>query len=393
MPHLSYMQHSTAKVLAESRVLIVDDVETSRIILCSFCKKAGIHNIKQATNGEQALAIIEEWKPDLVLLDIEMPVMDGITLCRLLKDRGLLEDTMVIIQTGNEKAEAKALVFEAGATDLITKPLVARETIARITSHLERRLLSVSREAELRRIQEELREAVILQNVLLPADDLLDNMRLSQGVDIAYYYHPASELGGDYISTRALSSGHIAISATDVSGHGITAALYAFAIYAMLESALKNNAKPNDILSSLNLRLHSLMREGMFATMFLGIIDTQNNQLTYSAAASPPAILIRKGTSSLLPTRGYLLGAFNDATFTTHTVPFSAGDMLFIYSDALIETPCKSGNLLTPADLATQLETQSNNCSTDIVRHLRKYFYDAVRSKPIDDVTMLACKR
>lgn len=378
--------------LMQSRILIVDDVETSRMILRSFCKSAGFTHIKEAENGLHALEIIATWKPDLILLDFEMPIMNGLDLCHELGQRGIIDDMIIMMQTGTDKIEFRAQAFEAGVTDLLNKPLHARECIARIIAHLERRLLKRQIESDYQRIQQEMREAVIMQNILLPDEALLDMIRSTTYTDLALYYHPASELAGDYLTVRRLSNNRIAIASIDVSGHGVTAALYAFAIHALIEDALLAIYTPNELLTHLNSKLYSIMATGKFATMFLAILDTNTQMMHYSAAAAPSPLLLSAGAITVLETRGTPLGIDNHVEYSTRSIPYKTGDVLFIYSDALIETPDASGKCMTQSDISTVLASMENGSANEIVRGIVIEFYSKFSSQPRDDVTMLACK-
>ena len=178
------------QAIRKSRILIVDDAATDRLILHSYCSKAGFSSVDEVTNGLEALDYIRRSPPDLMFLDVEMPMMDGITLCRALRDENLLQDMVVIMQTVSTKIELKAQAFEVGVTDLITKPLHSRETIARALAHLERRYLHKQRLETYALVQEEMEEAVILQSILLPQDAVVEAIGRDLHMDIAHYYHP-----------------------------------------------------------------------------------------------------------------------------------------------------------------------------------------------------------
>lgn len=378
--------------LYRSKILIVDDTETSRLVLSSFCSHAGFDQIREATNGKEALDVILDWNPDLVFLDMQMPVMDGLQLCQELKRRHLHTEIIIIMQTVVEKPAFKTQAFEAGVTDLIAKPLDARETIARMMAHLERKYLRTRTEAAYQRIQNELQEAMMLQNILLPQDAHLATIKAQLGVDIAHYYHPASELAGDYLSVRSLHQDRIALIAADVSGHGLSAALYAFSIHTLLDHALLNEHTPAEVLSQLNAKLYELMSVGKFATMFLAIVDTKQHQLHYAAAASPAPILFSSGLAKPLNTRGHLLGVQPHATYEHYCVDYQPGDLLFIYSDALIETPSTSGDCLTEGQLTAQLESLHAHDASHILRNVLITFHEHYSRSPTDDLSMLACK-
>lgn len=380
------------ELLRDTRILIVDDSKTARLMLRDFCEQAGFKHIADAADGKEALQKIEAERPALLLLDMEMPVMDGLGLCRELKKRNLMQDMVVVIQTASQSSEFKAQAFELGVADLISKPLDRRETTARIMAQLERHCLERRMEADYRRLQSELNDATMLQHIILPKEDLLESIRSAEGLDIAHYYHPATELGGDYLSVRRLEDGRIALICVDISGHGVTAALYAFSIHTLLEDEALTSQRPSDILTQLNSKLHGLMGMGKFATMFICIIDVAGGKFSYASAAAPPAVLWSKSGVRLLDTKGHLLGVQEHAEFDDYEIPYEKGDMLFLYSDALMETPNAAGQHMKETEIMKLISDKAGATSHEILKEVLVAFYVGYSRYPADDLSMLACR-
>ncbi len=386
-------QHVMHHLLTTSRILIVDDSEMSRSVLRKICEHAGFKHIEAVANGVEALDAIRKRCPDLMFLDIEMPLMDGFALCDALRAEKLLGSMVIIMQTATDKPEIKARAFEVGVTDLLTKPVHPRETIARVLAHLERAMLRRESDERNRHIQEELEEAVILQNILLPREEVIDGIERDMKVDIAHYYHPASELAGDYISIRRVSQDRFAVISIDISGHGLTAALYAFSVHTLIEDAQLASHSPSYILAVLNTRLHDFMSAGKFATAFIAVIDTRHQYLDYAAAAAPPPILMRAGTPILLDTRGHLLGVDSAATYESHRLPYQSGDRLFIYSDALIESPNPQGDSMPIDEVVTILKASGTQArSAEHLKQMMDALYGNYTTKPTDDLSMMMCR-
>jgi len=385
-------QPSFEESLHQHRILFVDDLAINRQMLRKFCLNAGFEQFEEASDGREALAIITQWKPDLVYLDMQMPVMNGLELCQELKRSNLLGDMVIIMQTIDPKTDFKVQAFAAGITDIIEKTLDPDITMARTMAHLERRYLKRRIEMDYRRIQSELRDAVALQNILLPTDALLASIQESCGLDIAHYYHPASELAGDYLSVRMLDAYRTAIISVDISGHGLTAALYAFSIHTLLEDALLATQKPCEVLAHLNEKLHAFMSTGKFATIFLGIVDTARSELHYAAAAAPPPILISNTKARMLDTKGHPLGIQAGSTYETQVISIEKGDQLFLYSDALLETPNAEGARMQESELVERLMKNLNRDAAGIVKEVLVLFYNHYSRQPEDDLSILACK-
>lgn len=130
------------------RVLIVDDTPANLSLLLDALTEAG-HDILVAESGRSALSLLEHTTPDLVLMDLVMPGMDGVTTCRRLKERPECRDVPVIFMTAVEEPAQKLRAFEAGALDYITKPVYPPEVLARVAAHLQIRALQKSLADEL----------------------------------------------------------------------------------------------------------------------------------------------------------------------------------------------------------------------------------------------------
>jgi phosphoserine phosphatase RsbU/P len=383
-------QQMRKEILATSRILIVDDQASSRRMLHEFCVDAGFVHIAIAADGQEALDHVRAHKVDLMLLDMYMPQMNGLDLCSILAKEQRLEQMIIIMQTASDNAEIKAQAFEEGVNDLITKPLVARETMARVIAHLERRYLQHRTDEHYRRIQEELDEAMVLQNILLPHEDVIENIAKELQIDLAHYYHPARELAGDYIAIRRLDDERVALISVDISGHGLTAALYAFSAHTLIEDALLSAHGPAQTLTILNSKLNGFMRVGTFATAFIAIIHTKQCRIEYASAAAPPPLFLASQAPTLLNTRGQLLGVDAVAHYETHHLDYRAGDVLFIYSDALVESPNESGITMSNEDMASILKASTRDAGGHL-RALLAQFYEQFTRQPEDDLSMIAC--
>ncbi|MDA0652566.1 MAG: hybrid sensor histidine kinase/response regulator [Proteobacteria bacterium] len=137
---------------ANALILVVDDEATQRLLTRDTLEQEGVR-VEEASSGEEGLVRIRELRPDLVMLDVMMPGMDGFAVCRQVRADPAISDTPVIIVTGREDIEDIRKGFEAGATDFLTKPLIWNLLPNRIryvlrTSRLERELRIAKKVAE-----------------------------------------------------------------------------------------------------------------------------------------------------------------------------------------------------------------------------------------------------
>ncbi|MCI5050557.1 MAG: serine/threonine-protein phosphatase, partial [Rickettsiales bacterium] len=241
------------------------------------------------------------------------------------------------------------------------------------------------------RMNQEIREAGRMQRILLPSDRELNQIRDEQKLDISYLYHPCTDLAGDYLAIQKLSDDETMLISVDVTGHGVSASLYTFAIHTLLKELSKPDADPAELLRIANHRLYSVMDVDKFATIFLGIISRSKKSLRYSAAACPQPILLRKGSAELLKTDGLMLGIEEEQSYQTSTIPFEEGDRLVVYSDALLETSMLDEAFLTEQQIMDFLTSHNVPNSNDMLQQLSLKLFAERLYYLRDDLTMIAC--
>lgn len=324
--------------LADSRVLIVDDNEFNRKSLAMVIRRSGIANLEFAVDGVDGLAKVESFRPDLILLDVAMPNMDGLEMCRQLRRSTSHAELPILFQTAHDSDEEQVACFNAGGSDFISKPIKPGECVARVRHQLERRILFNDLDAFRRRVERELRHAQAMQFSLLPEQRRLAELGASHGLHLRTHFETSSELGGDLWTVFELEPGRLGVLIVDFAGHGITAAINTFRLHTLIERIPPQGQTPSQWLTALNLALKDVLPTGQFATAFYGVIDCAADTLTYAAAGAPNPVLIAAGAAPvLIDSAGYLLGISRKSTYPDHVLAFPPGSRLFLYSDALIE--------------------------------------------------------
>ncbi|HBN49258.1 MAG TPA: transcriptional regulator, partial [Thalassospira sp.] len=209
----------------DAMILIADDTMISREIIASYLRSDGFTNLVFAKDGEDALAQAQKHNPDLIILDIIMPKMDGYEVCKTLRADPLFAETPIIAQTALEENEGRTRIFEDGATDLILKPLNKAEMIARTRIHLENRLLVKQLQAYQERTQSELEMARDMQEMLIPKAEQYRGTGLEYGMTISASFQMSSELGGDMWGLAPIDDDRLGVYIVDFAGHGLGAAL------------------------------------------------------------------------------------------------------------------------------------------------------------------------
>ena len=182
-------------VLASS-ILVVDDMALMRQMIGLCLSKADFTNVSFASDGDEALDHIQANQPDLVILDLNMPKVSGYDVCRTLRADPAMANLPILVQSASEAPEERVEVFEAGATDFVSKPINQPELIARVKMHLENRLLIRNLSAFERHMRRELVLARDMQHSLLPDTALQSAIENTYGVIIDSEYQASFELGG-----------------------------------------------------------------------------------------------------------------------------------------------------------------------------------------------------
>jgi phosphoserine phosphatase RsbU/P len=318
---------------AQKLILIVDDTPINIGVISGALKDS--FATKVATSGEKALVIASaKEKPDLILLDIVMPEMDGYEVCRRLKADPDTCDIPVIFLTSQTEAEEETKGFEVGAVDYIHKPFSAAVVKARVRTHLMLREAHALIARQLVEINTELEMARQIQLSILPS-----STPKITGMDIVARYIPMTSVAGDFYDFIVVDERHVGILIADVSGHGLPAALIASMLQVALTAQARHVSEPGKVLAGLNQALCGKFQHN-FVTAAYVYVDLEKNIMKYGGAGHPPLLLWRKstGSASQLLENGLVMGQFEEATYDSLQVPIEAGDRFVLYTDGVLET-------------------------------------------------------
>ncbi|MBN8530625.1 MAG: fused response regulator/phosphatase, partial [Alphaproteobacteria bacterium] len=317
----------------------VDDAEFNVIMLQEVLGSRGFRNCMKALDGEKALEMTLAHKPDIVILDLMMPGMNGYEYCRRIRRMAEFDDMPILVLTMLKEPQERARAFDAGASDLVNKPVHVDELLARVTLHLRRKFSMGKLNRYREENEQELKAARKMQDMLLPGAETIRDAEQRHGLTIYSHSAPCANIGGDFWGMLELSPHELALFMVDFSGHGVTAALNTFRLHAIIMELKQRMADPGLFLTTLNERLSVLLGAEQFATMFCGVLDATADTLRYAAAGSPPPLIISEGGASAytLDCRGVPLGVRSSQRYATREVPFERGDSLLLFSDALLE--------------------------------------------------------
>lgn len=338
-------------------MLIADDSAFNRKTLARFLQWAGIVQVEIAQSGSEVMSKVEAFNPDLLLLDTAMPQMDGIEVCKAMRRDPRWRDLPILMQSALNSDQLRTVCFQAGATDIIAKPVNPGECIARVRYHLERRSLIQELRAFRERVERELLQARSMQLALVPEPGAVEALGDRHGLWIDSHFRTSDEIGGDFWTVLEFDPNRVGIFVADLSGHGITAAINAFRLHTLISRLPPDElSDPASLLEELNLRLHDILPVGQFATAFYGVIDRRTDTLRFASAGTPNPILGGTDGFTQVDGAGMFLGAFAGASFENQDIPFPSGASLFLYSDGLTEARDAFGCMLGEDGLVRMIQ-------------------------------------
>lgn len=329
-------------------ILIVDDAPANLRLLSQMLSELG-YGVRAATSGERALASVHAAPPDLILLDIKMPGMNGYEVCERLKADRTTREIPVIFISALDEVQDKVQAFTAGGVDYITKPFNFEEVLVRTETHLSlRRLQNQLREANRKlldanqRMQRELGLAGKVQASFLPGE-----LPALAGWQIAATLKPARQTSGDFYDLIELPDGRLGLLVADVVDKGVAAALFMALSWILVRTyALEFPSQPERVLGAVNQRILAETDTGQFVTVFYGILDPETGNLTYCNAGHPPPLLLgnaHDGALEALTKTEMALGVVATETWEQATVEVSPGALLALYSDGVTDATNEAG--------------------------------------------------
>ena len=279
------------KSIYDSRILIADDEPLCCRLLAGILRRRQFTNFQFAEGGYSALEQIESFEPDLVLLDMQMPDLTGLDVCRRIRANPDLVDLPILVQTATVDRKEMGILFEAGASDFLSKPINPSELVSRVTVHLERRNMLRELRTYRERTSQELDAARRMQFDLLPAQPIRQELAAAAGMRIGSYSRSSSEIGGDLWGMLPINATSFGIFLADFAGHGVTAALNTFRLHTLIHEHTALHHNPVALLTMLNNRLAAVLSPGQFATFLYVVIDSSADRIRFATAGAPPPIV------------------------------------------------------------------------------------------------------
>jgi phosphoserine phosphatase RsbU/P len=375
------------------RILVVDDNDDNRYTLKLYLDLEGYRDIETAQDGEEAIALLEVERFDLVMLDVMMPRLDGYGVLEWLKRKERLHTLPVIMISALNEISSVVRCIELGAVDYLTKPFNPVLLRARLGASLEKKRLRDQVATHLARLEAELDQARRLQMSMVPQSFPAPDASFPW--DIHASMDPAREIGGDLYDVFATADGRLCCFIGDVSGKGMPAALFMARTKSIIRiiTELMPAASPADVVARVNRELCLSNDSMMFVTLFLARLDPASGTLSYcNAGHNPPYRLSGTLVVAIEDAAGIVLGIEPAAAYVDGALTLAADDRLFLYTDGVTEAFNRAGEPFGEARLEAVLSGQQNSCAEMIkavTEAIAAFTGDAPQS---DDIAMLALR-
>jgi sigma-B regulation protein RsbU (phosphoserine phosphatase) len=327
---------------SRSKILVVDDEpDLELMVRTKFRKEIKQNEIEFvfAHNGQEALdRLVEDASIDLVMSDINMPVMDGLTLLsRLAGTNRILK--AVIVSAYGDMANIRT-AMNRGAYDFLMKPIDFEDfqvTVAKTRRALDEIKQGARAKDQLSAIQHELRVATRIQQSILPRTfpPFPDRKEFSIFAEMM----AAREVGGDFYDFFFIDENRLGFVVGDVSGKGVPASILMAVSRTLLRATAMTAESAGECLNYVNQVLVRQSDPAMFVTIFYGILHTDTGELEYSVGGHNPPYLFsaERGVEMLQSKGGMIVGMIEAARYTTERVQLNPGDGIFLYTDGVTE--------------------------------------------------------
>jgi serine phosphatase RsbU (regulator of sigma subunit) len=399
--------------ILNARILIVDDRDANILLLKGMLRVAGYTRVESTTDPGAVCELYRRNRYSLILLDLQMPGMDGFQVMEGLKEiegDGYLPVLVITAQPGH-----KLRALDAGAKDFVGKPFDMAELRARVHNILEVRLLHLEAKNYSKALEETIRKLEASREVIR-LKTLEDKKRSEQELKLAQetqesllprclprledfrlhaFNSPTRYVGGDFYDFLQLSSGEWAGVLADVSGKGMPAALLSSMVLGALSMELRAGTEPAEALNRVNRLLCEKSLPSQFVTLFLFILEPTGAGQFISAGHNP-AWVFRAGTGKIewLESDQYILGMFDFASYQSKTLQLCKGDILVVYSDGLTDAQNKRDEMFGEKRLLNLIRQEAPQGSHALEQKLLKEIDEFTEGTPqTDDITFVVVEK
>lgn len=376
------------------KILIADDSASDRVLLSKIITKQG-HDVIWAENGKQAIHCFVEESPDIILMDVLMPVLDGKAATKEIKRLAGEDLVPIIFLTSLVDAESLADCLAVGGDDFLTKPYNHVILKAKIDAFVRMKTMHVTLQNQRDSIAENNQHMLQEQMVAKAVFDNIVHSGCLDAVNIKYMLSPLSVFNGDILLAARKPSGGMHILLGDFTGHGLPAAIGAMPMAEIFYGMTEKGYDLRVILREINLKLKTILPVGFFCCAAVVDLNFVQRSMSIWMGGVPDSYLLCDKTQKVIPikSRHLPLGVVSNFQFDDEFSEFSMGigDRLFLWSDGIMESRNTAGDMYGEDRLHSIFERQIS--SDFLFETIRKDVNEFVGSSgPEDDATMLELK-
>ena len=403
---------SSADIL-NARILVVDDKEANVRLLEGMLRVAGYACVASTTDPNEVCELHGKNRFDLILLDLQMPGMDGFQVMECLKEIEVDGYLPVLVITAQPDHKLRAL--EAGAKDFVSKPFDLAELRARVHNILEVRLLHLESKNYCKALEQTVRELEASREVIR-LKNLEERKKREQELALAqetqesllprflpqfedFHIHafnnPTRYVGGDFYDFLQLSSGEWVGVLADVSGKGMPAALLSSMVLGALSMEFRSGTQPQEVLKRVNRLLCDKSLPFQFVTLFLFLLSP-NGIGQFISAGHNPAYLFRSATGEIehLVSDAHFLGMFDFASYPSRMLHLDKGDILVVYSDGLTDAQNQQEEMFGEERLLKIIQQEAPSGSHALEQRFLKAIEEFTQGTPqTDDITFVVVEK
>ena len=382
---------------SRAQILVVDDDAVSRKILAQLLASAG-YECRECEDGTEALALVHAKQPSLLLLDFDMPGLNGAEVLKSLRSDSdpAIAQIPTIMLTGHGSEESEVRCLQAGADDFVTKPVNAAVLRARIETQL--RLRSMRRQLERqndeleewrRNLERDLAAAQLTQQSLIP-----QKPPTIAGWEVAACYRPVIQVGGDIYGWLRMKDSRILFWIADGTGHGAAAALLTTLAKLLFHHGTVEHDGPAMVMEAVNNDFRSIFGGRSFMTAMCVAVDPATGRATVVGAGHPPVLIAHhSGGTESIASVAPPLGLIEHPKFTETIVDLDSGDAFLLYTDGLFGAARGERLRLTPERLEKMLDHSAPNAEALLRGILNQAAPENGKDALPDDMAAVAVRR
>lgn len=318
----------------------------------------------------KAMQMAVEIQPTIILQDLVMPDIDGLTLVKFFRANQKFKDIPLIVLSSKEEAATKAESFSIGANDYLVKLPDRIELVARIRYHSKGYINLLQRnDAYNALLKSQQALAAELAQAAEYVISLLPKKISSGSITTDWRYYPSAQLGGDSFGYHWVDENNFAMYLLDVCDHGVGPALLSVTALNVLRTQTLSNTdfkSPKEVLSRMNDTFQMSKHNNLYFTLWYGVYNIKEQEFKFASAGHPPAIIYNKAESMELISNNFIIGALQNFNYKEDSIKISPPFRFYLFSDGVYEIHLSDGNMWNLEGLREYLLKSDNDGEKEI---------------------------